>query len=127
MTYIEAQQLTMSLQDDNKWDAFRHLDDSYDKSLSSGKWEDCDMPTFPKGYWEKGIPQSSYPKENGAWMTWRWRQPREENFIYCITEVRQPIDSTPNSKWESIITVGRKPLMLTSEAQEFFNNLNNNL
>lgn len=128
MTYIEAQNIAFKLQESSEknndliWKGFDFLDASYHKSLEINKWEDCEMPTFSKGYWEKGIPQSSHAKEDGSWCTWRCRQPREENFIYCITEIRQPIDSTPNSKWETVITAGKKPLILTNEALEFFNN-----
>lgn len=136
ITYTEAQSLILTLQGlpETKerreiiWKGFGLLDNSYTSSIESGRWQECEMPDFEKyGFWQKGIPQSSYPNSVGARRTWWWKQPRNEDFIYCITETRQPIDATnKDSKWETIVDVGRKPLVLTSDAQVFFADLKGN-
>lgn len=128
MTYIEAQQIASDLQDaDNKscWEAFRFLDKSYQESKCAGQWQKCEMPNVHEfGWWVKDMPTSSHPREDGSWCTWYWKQPKDENFVYCITQIRRPIDSSENAKWETIEEVTRKPLCLTDEAQLFFANLN---
>lgn len=101
------------------------LDASYEAALHSGKWEQCEMPNVPEfGWWVKGIPSSSYTREDGSWCTWRWKQPKTENYVYCITTIRQPVENSTNGEWETVETVGRKPLVLTEAAELFFANFN---
>lgn len=110
-----------------KFAASRHLDASKSHSMSAGAWEQCQPPTITDfNHWKHGH-DSSHPGANGGRRVWRWIQIKNENWIYCLTETRQPIGNNPANKWETVNTCSRKPLILTPAAIDFFTKVENEI
>ena len=110
---------------DLKSKSARMLDLSKEFSMQSGEWEPCETPAFTDyNYWSHGQ-TSSHPGANGGRMVWRWKQLKNEDWVYCLTETRQPIEGDPDGKWKTIEACSRKPLVLTPDAILFFTKVQN--
>lgn len=125
ISYVDAQKMLDELLYSSRTEeiqekiseAINHLKRSYDFSLESSTWIECEPPEITS-YWDRGV-TSCYPKEDGSKMIWRWKQPKEENFVYCFTETVTFIGGI--RKVEN--HCAQKPLVLDTEALTFFKKL----
>jgi len=128
MQYTQAQRIAQAIWaltgnseavSELKSDSARYLDASKSHSMSAGNWQQCTPPTITYfNHWNHG--HDSGNGLNGGRRIWRWIQIKNENWIYCLTETRQPIEGDPDGKWETVNTASRKPLILTEQAIAFF-------
>lgn len=126
-SFVEAQKMIESLYNLPRTeevttkinDAYDYKKRSYHYSLDNNLWVDCDFPLItPSNHWDYGW-SNSYLNKDGSSMVWHWKQPKEENFIYSLTE-----QITFENKIKKLKkNCSRKPLVLDPESLIFFNEL----